>query len=201
MHATNHVLVRAGRRPVSFEEIRTMVGHGARKLIERGFAATGAPLSDKSIKSVYADFLDYYAAHIAEESRLFPGAARLLDRCVSEGLKLAVCTNKFEALSVKLIGALGLAHYFSAIVGPDTLRIGKPDPAPYREAVRRCGAEVHRSIMIGDSETDVLTARAAGVPVIAVTFGYTERYVAEYSPDHLADDFDAVWPILQGYRA
>jgi phosphoglycolate phosphatase len=199
MHATNHILTREGRRKVSFEEVRTMVGQGAKKLIERGFAATGAPVAEHRLKDLYRQFILYYEAHIAEESRPFPGAVKLLDRCAAAGIGLGICTNKLEGLSVLLIEALGLSHYFGAIVGPDTLRIPKPDAAPYREAVKRCGGEVHRSLLIGDSETDVLTARAAGVPVIAVTFGYSERYVAEFSPDHLVESFDAVWPIIEAY--
>lgn len=201
MHATNHVLVSEGRRPVSFDEIRTMVGLGAKKLIERGFAATGDPVDRDRLDELYRRFLDHYAANIAVESRPFPGVVDLLRRCREEGIGLAVCTNKLEGLSVALIGALGLDGWFGAVVGPDTLGIAKPDAAPYLEAVRRLGGEVRRSLMVGDSETDVLTARAAGVPVVAVTFGYSERHVAEFAPDHLVSDFGAVWPIVRAFAA
>lgn len=199
MHATNHILAREGRRKVTFDEVRTMVGHGAKKLIERGFAATGTPVPEHRLKALYHAFIDYYSANIAEESRPFPGVVPLLERCREQGIGLGICTNKLEGLSVSLVEALGLSHYFRAIVGPDTLRIAKPDAAPYREAVRRCGGTVARSLLVGDSETDVLTARAAGVPVIAVTFGYSERHVAEFAPDHLVGHYDAIWPIVRDF--
>jgi phosphoglycolate phosphatase len=194
--ATNHVLTRNGRRAVSLDEIRCMVGHGARKLIKRGFALTGRELDEDLVEPLFGEFIDFYGAHIAERSRPFPGAVGLLDRCLEAGVKLAVCTNKLEALSVKLLADLKLSGYFSAVVGADTLGIAKPDPAPYREAVRRAGATVPTSLMVGDSGTDILLARAVGVPVIAVSFGYSDRPVAEFGPDHLVDHFDEVWPLV-----
>ena len=99
----------------------------------------------------------------------------LLVRCRLAGLKLGVCTNKLERLSRKLIEAMGVEFYFGAIVGSDTLGIFKPDARPYRETLRQLGVNGGDSIFIGDSETDVLTARAAGVPMIGVTFGYADK--------------------------
>lgn len=195
--ATNHVLALNGRRAVSLDEIRRMVGRGARKLLVNGFATTGPALPADRIEPLYAEFISYYRSHIADESRPFPGAVELLDRCREAGISLAICTNKLEALSVKLLAELGLTRYFRAVIGSDTLGIAKPDAAPYLEAVRRAGAEARRSLMIGDSETDILLARAAGVPVIAVSFGYTERPVADFGPDHVVDDFNAVWPLVR----
>jgi phosphoglycolate phosphatase len=194
--ATNHVLGQHGRRPVSLDEIRVMVGQGARKMLLKGFAATGEPLPEERIEPLYADFVAFYRDHIAERSSPFPGAVAFLDLCRAAGIRLAICTNKLEALSVKLLGELGLAGYFGAVIGSDTLGIAKPDAAPYREAVRRAGGRLASSVMIGDSATDVLMAKAAGVPVIAVTFGYTERPVAESRPDYLVDGFDEVWPLV-----
>ena len=194
--ATNHVLANAGRRSISLDEVRAFVGHGARSLITRGFAATGRPLDPAILEDLYAEFVQYYGDNIAADSKPFPGCVALLDRLRSTGARLGVCTNKLEGLSVKLIEALGLSAYFSGIVGPDSIGIAKPDAAPYRETLRRMGAEDRPSIMIGDSETDVLTARAAGVKVIGVTFGYTPRPVAEFGPDilisHFDEGFDAV---------
>ena len=110
---------------------------------------------------------------------------------------MGVCTNKVEGLSVRLLQALDMAKYFGAIVGPDTVNIAKPDPAPYLETVKRLGVLAEDSIMVGDSETDILTARAASVPVIAVTFGYTAKHVSEYQPDHMVSHFDEIWGILE----
>jgi phosphoglycolate phosphatase len=194
--ATNHVLAQYGRRAVSLDEIRSLVGLGARKLIKRGFALTGPQLADDLVEPLFEQFIDYYGSHISERSRPFPGAVALLERCREAGIKLAVCTNKQETLSVKLLAELELSGYFSAVVGADTIGVAKPDPAPYREAVRRAGATVATSLMVGDSGTDILLARAVGVPVIAVSFGYCDRPVAEFAPDHLVDHFDDIWPLL-----
>ena len=109
---------------------------------------------------------------------------------------MGVCTNKLEVLSVQLLDALDMHKYFGAVVGPDTLGIAKPDPRPYRETLARLGRSTGRSIMVGDSETDILTARNAGVPVIAVPFGYTPRPVAEFNPDILIAHFDEAWEAI-----
>lgn len=195
--ATNHVLHNAGRRDITLDEVRAFVGHGARSLITRGFAATGTPVDLATLDGLYWQFVAYYGDNIADESKPFPGCVALLDRLRDAGALLGVCTNKLEGLSVKLIEALGLKHYFGGIVGPDSIGIAKPDAAPYRETLRRMGAENRTSIMIGDSETDVLTARAAGVKVIGVTFGYTPRPVAEFGPDILISHFDECFDAVQ----
>jgi phosphoglycolate phosphatase len=196
--ATNHVLASEGRRRVSIEEIRAFVGRGARRMIERGFAATGAAVPPHRMEPLYDAFIAYYTENIAVESQPFPGTLQLLDRLDEAGIRLGICTNKQERLSLRLLDRLGLTQRFGAIVGADTIGIPKPDPAPYRETVARLGA-TGGSVMIGDSETDILTARAAGVPVIAVTFGYTERHVTEFAPDHVVDHMDHVWAAIAGY--
>jgi phosphoglycolate phosphatase len=198
--ATNHVLSLSGRPQVSLAEVRAFVGHGARKLITRGFAAAGRPLADQDIEPLYEKFVAYYGANIAEESVPFPGCLALLKRLKADGISLGICTNKLEGLSVKLIDALGMRAYFDAIIGPDTIGIAKPDPAPYREALRRMGLESARSLLVGDSETDVLTARAAGVPIIGVTFGYTAKPIETFGPDalirHFSEGYGAIGALL-----
>jgi phosphoglycolate phosphatase len=195
--ATNFVLASRGRKPVTAEDVRALVGLGARTLIRRGFAATGDPLQEEEMEELFSSFLSYYADHIAIDSRLFPGSKEVLNRCREQGLKLGICTNKPETLSRMLIENLGLHGYFDAIVGMDTIRVAKPDPRIYGETLRRLNMRDGRSVMIGDSETDVLTARAAGVPVIAVTFGYTAKHVKEFAPDYLADSYEELWPLIQ----
>ena len=196
MRATNHVLATLGRSPITMDQVRSFVGQGARALIARGCEATGDPVQPRAVETLYQEFVIYYAANIAAESVPFPGLTSFLDRCRAEGLLLGVCTNKLESLSVRLLDALGLMKYFGAIVGPDTIGIAKPDPRPYFETLRRLGAPNAPSILIGDSETDILTARAAGVPVIAVPFGYTPRPVSEYGPDILVTHYDEMWPAI-----
>ena len=197
--ATNHVLSSQGRRAISVAELRPFVGRGARRMIERGFAASGAPVPPDLVDSLYDAFIAYYTENIAVDSQPFPGTLELLDRLEAAGVKLGICTNKQERLSLRLMDRLGLTQRFGAIIGADTIGISKPDPAPYREAIARLGAIGGGSVMIGDSETDILTARAAGVPVIAVTFGYTDRHVSEFNPDHLVDHMQHVWPVIAGY--
>ena len=196
MRATNHVLQELGRRMISMDEVRSFVGHGARALLTRGLAATGGLPQGYDVEADYTRFVAYYSANIAHDSKPFPGLIRLLDRLQAAGIAMGVCTNKLEGLSVQLLNALDMHKYFGAVVGPDTLGIAKPDPRPYREALARLGRSTGRSIMVGDSETDILTARNAGVPVIAVPFGYTPRPVAEFNPDILISHFDEAWEAI-----
>jgi phosphoglycolate phosphatase len=197
MAATNHVLSLLGRRAITMVEVRSFVGHGARALITRGCAATGAAVNEAEMDRLFEAFIAYYTANIATDSQVFPGVIALLERCQKARIKTGVCTNKLEGLSVRLLNEIGLAPYFGSIVGPDTIGIAKPDPAPYFEAVRRLGVSSADTIMFGDSETDILTARAAGVPVIAVPFGYTPEPIATYHPDHLVQHYDEIWPLLE----
>ena len=197
MRATNHVLESLGRRPISMEEVRSFVGHGARALLTRGLAATGGLPEAYDVEPDYIRFVDYYSQNIAEGSTPFPGLIRLLDRLKAEGFGLGVCTNKLEGLSVQLLEALKLSPYFGAVVGPDTLGIAKPDPRPFREAVSRLGLIAPRALMVGDSETDILTARNAGVPVIAVPFGYTPKPIQDFGPDRMISHFDEAYEAIQ----
>lgn len=199
MAATNHVLSLLKRRPITMVEVRSFVGRGARILIERGVAATGDAIDEASLTYYHAEFLRHYEGHTADRSEIFPGVVALLTRLADSGIKAGVCTNKPEGLSRQLLDALDLSRLVGAIIGPDTIGIGKPDAAPYLETVKRLGVPAKNSILVGDSETDILTARAAKVPVIAVTFGYTPKPVAEYGPDHLISHFDEVWDILKRY--
>jgi phosphoglycolate phosphatase len=197
MASTNHVLALLDRRPITMDEVRSFVGHGARALLARGTLATGAALDERSLNYYHAEFLRYYENNIAVDSEVFPGVLPLLKTCEAEGIAMGICTNKIEALSVRLLKKLDLAKYFGAVVGPDTINIAKPDPAPYLETLKRLKVAPENSVMIGDSETDILTARAAKVPVIAVTFGYTQKPVAECNPDYLVSHFDEIWDILR----
>jgi phosphoglycolate phosphatase len=183
--ALNFVLEREALAPVPLVSARTMIGAGARKLIERGLEAAGRGASLEDIDRMTADFVDYYAAHIADASRPFEGLEDALDNLVARGHRLAVCTNKLEWLSKRLLDRLGLSARFAAICGGDTFGVAKPDPAILRQTVARAGGEVASSIMVGDAGTDVGVARRAGVPVIGVSFGYTDVPIVELKPDRL----------------
>ena len=199
IQATNHVLQSIGRRPVSYDEFRGFVGHGAMNLIERGTLATGDAVDFETLRRLHRDFLDYYGENISVHSKVFDGIPALLDQAKQHGLKIGVCTNKVESLSYKLLNELGLAKWFGGVVGGDTLPIMKPDPAPYREVAKRLGVDAARTIMFGDSETDIRTAQNTGVPVIAVTFGYTAMPVETFNPTHVINHFAEAWPIVLKY--
>jgi phosphoglycolate phosphatase len=188
----NVILTREGLEAISFEEARMDIGAGAKRLLERGLAKHGHSVSPDRLDNLYSDYLEYYADHIAERSRPFPGLERALDTLAAEGSTFAVCTNKLEWLSVRLLDQLNLTQRFAAIVGQDTIRIAKPDPAVLHHTIAAAGADVSRAIMVGDSKTDIDTARAAGVPVIAVDFGYTDTPIGELGPDVVISHFDAL---------
>jgi phosphoglycolate phosphatase len=188
----NEVFGRAGLPQVVFAQARNMVGGGARALIERGLKAEGRALGKAEIDRLYREFIDHYAAHIAERSRPFPGVEAALEKLERSGCRLAVCTNKLEWLSIRLLDALGLKDRFAAICGADTFAVAKPDPAILRGTVARAGGRVDEAVMVGDSATDVLVARAARMPVIAVDFGYSETPVVTLAPDWLLSSFTAL---------
>jgi phosphoglycolate phosphatase len=188
--ALNHVLVSEERAPMAAEDVRMLVGHGARALIERGFEVTGDPVPVERIGDLLARFIAYYEQHIADETRPFPGTEAALERLLAKGARLAVLTNKLEGLTLSVLRALDLTRHFTTIVGADTLAVKKPDPESYCETVRRAGGLLGRSVMVGDSPTDIATARAAHVPVVGVTFGYTPVAPAELGADVLISHFD-----------
>ncbi len=192
--ALNHALRHLGRPPVPAEDVRHMVGHGARALLGKGLAATGA-MTPELVEQGFPIFLDYYEAHIADGTRPFRGVGAALDALAARGAALAVCTNKLEGLAHQLIDALGWRDRFAAVVGGDTLPVRKPDPAPLRAAIDRAGGGP--AAFVGDSTTDTLTATAAGVPCIAVSFGFFDRPPAELGADLLIDHFDALLPALE----
>jgi phosphoglycolate phosphatase len=185
INALNFVLDREGLPPVPLHSARNMIGAGARRLIERGLELDGRSLGLEDVTRLTRDFIDYYAAHIADVSRPFEGLEDALDDLSARGYRFAVCTNKLEWLSKLLLDRLGLSSRFSAICGADTFGVSKPDPAILRQTIARAGGEVSSAIMVGDAGPDIGVARRAGVPVIGVEFGYTEVPIADLKPDRL----------------
>jgi phosphoglycolate phosphatase len=185
----NIVFAREGLPPVPYETARTLIGGGARAMIVRGLEAEGRTVVPAELERLFQDFLAHYSEHIADRSRPFPGLTDALDALAANGSRLAVCTNKLEHLSVLLLKQLGLAHRFAVICGQDTFGVQKPDPEVLRRTIAAAGGTLRNAIMIGDSLTDIRTARAADVPVIAVDFGYTDRPVSELGPDRIISRF------------
>ena len=199
--ALNHVMLREGAGAVPVAAARQMVGHGARRLIERGLSASGRSVTPARLEQLFADFIGFYEANIAVHSHLFPGVVHALDRFAAAGFTFAVCTNKMENASLLLLRQLGVLERFAFVCGQDTFGVAKPDPAVLHQTILRAGSVAGRSIMVGDSNTDILTARAAGVPVVAVDFGYTEVPVRELGPDRVISHFDDLWEAVQGLGA
>lgn len=181
--ALNFVLQREGLPLVPVASARTMIGAGARKLIERGLELEGRIMSVSDIDRLTADFIAYYKDHIADASLPFDGLHAALDTLEDQGFRFAVCTNKLEGLSKLLLAKLEMTGRFAAICGADTFGVAKPDPTILRQTIVQAGGDISRAIMVGDSGPDVGVARRAGVPVIGVTFGYTETPIAELKPD------------------
>ena len=165
--ALNYVLDREGLAPVPLKSARNMIGAGARKLIERGLEVDGRNVTQDELARMTADFIDYYAEHIADESRPFEGLEASLDELEQNGFRFAVCTNKLEWLSKLLLDRLGLSGRFAAICGADTFGVSKPDPTILRETVARAGGVLSEAIMVGDAGPDVGVARRAGIPAPA----------------------------------
>ena len=192
INALNYVLHGDGIAPVPVEAARSLVGAGARALIERGYARAGVELSKARLEAQFGEFLKFYNAHIADQSTLFPGVTACLDRFRDQGWRLAVCTNKLEHSSNLLLEKLGVRDRFAFVCGQDTFGVAKPDPKPLLETVARAGGRVDRAVMVGDSVTDIRTARAAAMPLVAVDFGYTDVPVRELGPDRVISHFDAL---------
>jgi phosphoglycolate phosphatase len=185
----NLVFEQEGLPPVDYATARNLIGGGARAMIVRGIEAEGRAVTPAKLEQMFAEFIAHYSAHIADRSQPFPGLVQALDALAASGCRLAVCTNKLESLSRLLLSELKLTHRFAAICGQDTFGIQKPDPEVLRRTIAAAGGKTWRSVMIGDSLTDIRTARAAGIPVIAVDFGYSERPVSEFGPDRVISHF------------
>ena len=192
MGALNHVLAGDDLPPLPVAQARSLLGAGGRALIRRGFASAGRPLDESRLDSLFARFLAHYEAHIADHSHLFPGVLASLDALQARGYGFAVCTNKMEGTAKRLLTVLGVADRFRAICGQDTFAVSKPQPGALLGTIAMAGGTPRRSVMVGDSRTDIDTAKAAGVPVVAVDFGYTDRPVSEFGPDRIIGHFDAL---------
>jgi phosphoglycolate phosphatase len=192
----NHTIALKGLPPVGYEDLTHLVGQGARVMIARAFALRGAPLSDDELPALLDRFIDHYAAGMPGQSRPYPGLVEALDRLRGAGYLLAVCTNKMEGLARPLIEALGLTGYFSAITGGDTFAVRKPDAAHLTGTIEMAGGVPHKALMIGDSINDILAAQNAGIPSIAVPFGYSDVAVDTLGASIVMNHFDELTPEL-----
>jgi phosphoglycolate phosphatase len=193
----NYILAGEGLSGLSLPQGRPMVGAGAKALIERGLAANGIIASDARLETMFNDYLAHYEAHICNETVLYPGVVKALDRFEKAGWSFAVCTNKIEHPSIKLLTELGIAHRFKTICGKNTFATSKPDGEALLQTILRAGGERQKSIMVGDTKTDIDTARNANIPVIAVDFGYADRPIEQFKPDRVIKHFDDLWDAVK----
>jgi phosphoglycolate phosphatase len=189
------ILPRYGFAALNDRTARDGIGHGARHLIEFGLHRQQATVDEATLDSMHRDFLVHYEANICVESRLFPGVTGLLDRFAAAGWGFAVCTNKIESLSRQVLAALGVEDRFATICGGDTFATRKPHPEHLLQTIAAAGGAPDNAVMVGDSRTDLDTARSAAVPFAGVSFGYTPVPMEELGPDLLVDDYGELDPL------
>ncbi len=193
--AVNHALALAGRPPVPVAEVRGLIGGGAKKMLERALSLTGG-CQESELKPLYHELLRFYEANIAVYTRPFPGTAAMLDALADNGVKLAVVTNKFESFACRVLDELDLSGRFYTVIGGDTLGPGKAKPARDQldEMIARAGGG--RAAYVGDTSYDTLAAKAAGIPSVAVSFGFNDLPPEELGADAVIHHFDELIPTL-----
>ena len=204
MNAHNHVMQKFGYETKSTDEIRNLVGKGAASMIGRSLWNQARKelkkIDDEKIKSKMVDeFIDYYGKNIAVESKLLPGVLEFLKWCKKNNISMAVCTNKTEHLAVDLLKKINVYDYFEYVAGYNTFDYCKPDPRHLTNVIEIIQGELKKSIMIGDSETDSESAKAAGLPFILVEDGYTDKTINEIYHNHLIKDFNGIEQIISKY--
>ncbi len=192
----NHTIAILGLEPVGYDDLTYLVGHGAKIMIERACKLGGYDLKDEAFPPLMERFVAFYGQTMPGDSKPYPGLVAALERLKGEGYGLAVCTNKLESLAVTLLQKLQLDHYFTTIVGGDTFPVRKPDGQHILGTIDKAGGDATRAIMVGDSVNDILAARNAAVPSIAVPFGYSDVAIETLQPDHIIQHFDELTPEL-----
>lgn len=192
--AVNHALASIGRPALSVEAVKPMIGGGARAMLKHGLDATGG-YDEATLNTLHRRLLDHYEAHLAVHTAPFPGALAALDELAARGVRLGIMTNKLERFARSILDSLGLTARFDAIIGGDTLGVAKPSPIPIQALVAQCGGGT--AAFVGDSIFDVEAARAAGLPVVACSFGFLSQPVETLRADAVIDDYDALIPTLQ----
>ncbi|MCW6535384.1 HAD hydrolase-like protein [Sphingomonas lycopersici] len=192
--AVNHALAADGREPLAFDDLRSMIGGGGRRMMSLALAATGG-YDEALLDRLNAVMIDFYAAHIADHTTPFPGAVAMLDELAARDVKIAMVTNKAEALTRPLLDTLGLTARFTTIIGG----AGKPSPLPIETMIAQCGGldDGGRAAFVGDSHFDVDAAQAAGIPAVACAFGFLTKPVDQLGADAVIDHFDELIPTLE----
>ncbi|WP_117191258.1 phosphoglycolate phosphatase [Rhizobium terrae] len=186
----NHTIEAVGLAPVTFEDLTHLVGQGVKVMIQRAFELRKAPLDETTAARLFDRYMAHYQAHMPGKSLPYPRVIDCLDQFEAAGMRLAVCTNKSSQLAVQLIEKLGLTHRFATMTCGDTFPYRKPDGRHILGTIERAGGDPATAIMIGDSINDILAAQNAGIPSVAVTFGYSDVAVDTLGPDHVIGGYD-----------
>jgi phosphoglycolate phosphatase len=199
--ALNHALSLEGRPAIPFDAVRDLVGGGAKKMLARGLEVTGGPVSDARLSALHQALIDFYSDHVAVQTRLYPGGEAMLQGLAARGVRIAVVTNKLEHLAVKIFAELGLSHHFFTVIGGDTLGPGRAKPKPdlIELMLERAGSADRpiRAAFVGDTTYDTGAAAAAGIPCVAVSFGFNDRPAQELGAAAVIDHFDELIPTLE----
>lgn len=199
--AANRALEPAGLPPLDYSRDKSFAGRGGRSMIRRSIELSGRDPNDASeierTDNLYPRLLAAYENSLADQTTLYPGVVECLDQLEKDGWLLGVCTNKPERMALSVLDALGIRERFGAILGADTLPVRKPNPEHLRETARRVGGDPALAIMIGDTSTDINTARAAGVPVMLTSFGFAAEPLASLNPDAVVHHFNEIPQLLQ----
>ena len=204
MNAHNYVMKKFGYETKSTDDIRKLVGKGTKSLIGRSVwgqakKELGKINDDKIKKEMITEFINFYAKNIANESKLVNGALDFLNWCKKKNISLGICTNKQDYLAKDLLKKINVYDYFEYIAGSNTFEYCKPDPRHLTSVIEIMQGDLNKSLMIGDSETDSSTAKAADIPFILLEDGYTEKKVKEIPHDHLIKDFIGIEKIISSY--
>ncbi|MGO4436117.1 HAD family hydrolase [Rhizobium sp. RAF56] len=192
----NHTIAALDLAPVGYEDLTHLVGQGAKAMIERACRLRGHPLSDDALPPLLERFIAFYTDTMPGDSKPYPGLLSSMAALKTAGFRLAVCTNKMESLAVALLDRLELTGHFDAVTGGDSFPVRKPDAQHLIGTVSRAGGDLSRTVMVGDSINDILVARNAGVPSIAVPFGYSDVGVETLNPNRIIAHYDELTPAL-----
>ena len=204
MRAHNHVMKKFGYPTKSTDEIRNLVGQGAGAMLGRSIWGQAkkefGKVQDKNVKeAMVRDFVDFYGKNIVKESTLINGVKDFLIWAKEKNISMAVCTNKQEHLAVDLLKKIGIYDFFEYVAGHNTFDYCKPDPRHLTSVIEILNGDIKKSLMIGDSETDANAAKDAGIPVILLEDGYTEKKITEIYHNHLIKDFVGIEKIVSKY--
>ena len=204
MHAHNHVMKKFGYPTKSTDEIRNLVGQGAGAMLGRSIWGQAKKefskvLDEKIKKEMVKDFIEFYGKNIVNESKLINGVKEFLIWSKKNKISMAVCTNKTEHLAIDLLKKIGIYDFFEYVAGHNTFDYCKPDPRHLTNIIEILDGDLKKTLMIGDSENDANAAKAAGIPVILLEDGYTEKNISEIYHNHLIKDFVGIEKIVAKY--